>query len=84
MAAATIRKILRAHRIPVVLPKLGHRFRPAMIDACVGSSDQPLHGLVLSWLVLLARYSASKNAEILVLRQGVAVLRRTNPKPPID
>jgi hypothetical protein len=37
-------------------------------------------GVVLSWLVLLARSSASKNAEILVLRQGVAVLRRTNPK----
>ena len=29
---------------PVVLPKLGHRFRPAMIDACVGSSDLPLRG----------------------------------------
>ncbi|MEY9895689.1 cell division protein FtsB [Catenulispora sp. MAP12-49] len=35
----------------------------------------------LSWLVLLARSQASKNAEILVLRQEVAVLRRTNPKP---
>src|SRR5258708_10353362 len=40
-------------------------------------------GVVLSWLVLLARCSASKNAEILVLRQEVAVLRRTNPKPRI-
>jgi hypothetical protein len=29
---------------------------------------------VLSWLALLARSSASKNAEILVLRQEVAVL----------
>jgi transposase InsO family protein len=36
---------------------------------------------VLSWLALLARSQASKNAEILVLRQEVAVLRRTNPKP---
>jgi transposase InsO family protein len=36
---------------------------------------------VLAWLVLLARSSASKNAEILALRQGVAVLRRTNPRP---
>ena len=36
---------------------------------------------VLSWLTLLARSSASKNAEILVLRQEVAVLRRVNPKP---
>jgi putative transposase len=36
---------------------------------------------VLSWLALLARSSASKNAEMLVLRQEVAVLRRVNPKP---
>ena len=33
---------------------------------------------VLSWLGLLARSSASKDAEILVLRQEVAVLRRVN------
>ena len=38
---------------------------------------------VLAWLALLARSSASKNAEILVLRQEVAVLRRTNPRPRI-
>ena len=37
---------------------------------------------VLSWLGLLARSSASKDAEILILRQEVAVLRRVNPKPP--
>jgi hypothetical protein len=36
---------------------------------------------VLSWLALLARSSASKDAEILALRQEVAVLRRANPKP---
>jgi hypothetical protein len=36
---------------------------------------------VLSWLALLSRSSASKNAEILVLRQEAAVLRRANPKP---
>ena len=36
---------------------------------------------VLSWLSLLARSQASKNAEILVLRHEVAVLRRGNPKP---
>ena len=36
---------------------------------------------ILSWLALLARSQASKNAEILVLRHEVAVLRRANPKP---
>ena len=39
---------------------------------------------VLSWLALLARSSASKDAEILVLRQEVAVLRRANPEPRLD
>ena len=39
---------------------------------------------LLSWLALLARSSASKNAEILILRHEVAVvLRRGNPKPRI-
>lgn len=39
---------------------------------------------VLSWLALLARSSASKDTEILVLRQEVAVLRRVNPKPRLE
>lgn len=39
---------------------------------------------LLSWLALLARSSASKNAEILTLRHEVSVLRRGNPKPKID
>jgi putative transposase len=36
---------------------------------------------VVSWLVLLARSQASKDAEILALRHEVAVLRRANPRP---
>jgi hypothetical protein len=38
---------------------------------------------VLSWRALPARSSASKDAEILALRQEVAILRRANPKPKI-
>ena len=33
---------------------------------------------LLSWLALSARSSASKNAEILILRHEVSVLRRDN------
>jgi putative transposase len=33
------------------------------------------------WLVLLGRSSALKDAELLVLRYEVAVLRRTWPRP---
>jgi putative transposase len=36
------------------------------------------------WLVLLAKSSASKDAELLVLRHEVAVLTRANPKPRLN
>jgi putative transposase len=36
------------------------------------------------WMALLARSTASKDAELLVLRQEVAVLRTQNPKPRLD
>jgi putative transposase len=36
------------------------------------------------WLILLGRSSAAKNAELLVLRHEIAVLRRTNPRSRLD
>ena len=38
-------------------------------------------GRVLTWLALLARSDTAKDAEILVLRHEVAVLRRNNQRP---
>jgi putative transposase len=39
---------------------------------------------VCAWMILLGRSSASKDAELLVLRHEVAVLRRANPRPRLD
>jgi hypothetical protein len=39
---------------------------------------------VFGWLVLLARSQASKDAEIMVLRHEVAVLRRQAARPAPD
>ena len=38
---------------------------------------------VLSWLALLARSDTAKDVEILILRHEVAVLCRTNSRPPL-
>ena len=43
-----------------------------------------IFGRLCGWLVLLSRSSASKDAELLVLRHKVAVLRRANPRPRLD
>jgi putative transposase len=39
---------------------------------------------VLGWFALFARSAASKDAELLVLRHEVAVLRRRHPRPRLD
>ena len=36
------------------------------------------------WMALLARSSASKDAELLMLRHEVSVLRRQYPRPKLD
>jgi transposase InsO family protein len=36
------------------------------------------------WLILLGRSPASKDAQLLVLRHEIAVLRRTHPRPRLD
>lgn len=36
------------------------------------------------WMALLARSAAAKDAELLMLRQEIAVLRRQNPKPKLN
>jgi hypothetical protein len=40
------------------------------------SPHLPVHIAVFSWLVMLTASDAAKNTEMLVLRHGVAVLRR--------
>jgi putative transposase len=36
---------------------------------------------LVGWMALLARSAAPKDAELLMLRQEIAALRRQNPKP---
>jgi putative transposase len=44
----------------------------------------PIFVRLTGWMALLARSAASKDAELLVLRHEVAVLRRQNPGPSLD
>ena len=39
---------------------------------------------VLGMILLMSRKSSTKDVELLVLQHGVAVLRRTNPRPRMD
>ena len=56
-------------------------FDTVMISVRVRRLAYRLLVTVVPWLALLARSSSSKDAEILVLRHEVAVLRRANPLP---
>ncbi|MDA8313890.1 MAG: hypothetical protein M0010_01740 [Actinomycetota bacterium] len=60
----------------------------------MGTPDRPRHGLwwfaylavrrVLSLVPLALRTSGSKEIEILVLRHELEILRRQQPRPPLD
>jgi putative transposase len=71
-------------QFPVVLLKLGRRCDLGRLVAVLVRLVYRSLAALLSWLALSARSSASKNAEILILRHEVAVLRRGNPRPRID
>ena len=75
------------------VPEVGLRLWPAWSVRSAARHDRdscPLRLLFLVFcqlvnlLLLLARSSASKDVEVLVLRHEVAVLCRANPKPRLD
>ena len=58
---------------------VGHDDRPCPSVCSISSS----RGCAAGWF-LLGRSTAYKDAELLVLRHEVAVLRRANPRPRLD
>ncbi len=44
----------------------------------------PMFVRLAGWMALLARSAAAKDAELLILRHEVSVLRRQNPRPRLD
>jgi hypothetical protein len=54
------------------------------IAVCVPSPALPHQDPVLGWLALLGRSQASKDAEIMMLRHEVTVLRRQVTRPTPD
>ena len=51
---------------------------------CLSACSTSIFARLCSWLVLLGRSSASKDAELLVLRHEIAVLRRASSRPRLD
>ncbi len=61
--------------------KTGYRRPACEYSGGVGRWDRRIEAWLAGWMALLARSSASKDAELLVLRQEVAVLRRQHRRP---
>ena len=88
--AVPARRIARGARIDLWVPNrsstavtcgIAGRWLSGMIDGRGGTTALLIFRQLVAWLGLLARSLRSKNAEILVLRHEVAVLRRQVRRP---